>query len=116
LVDGLRRPGDGDEGDVLLEVHVTEALRVLVGERAHAAEEAYIDVLRRHAVKHYLHFLHVTAARRSEPDRVSGFELDDPFFLDEITAAASKAACPRVLWRRRGDSAASAIKVALVPQ
>jgi hypothetical protein len=57
----LTRADDGDEGHVLLEVHVAEALGFLIGKRADAPKEAHMNILRRHAVKHDLHALYVAS-------------------------------------------------------
>jgi hypothetical protein len=60
--------GHGDEGDVLVEIDVAQALGLIVGERARAPEEAHIDILRRHAVEHELHAVRVAAAGRPKHD------------------------------------------------
>src|SRR6185312_1750719 len=86
----LTRADDGDEGHVLLEVHVAEALGFLIGKRADAPKKAHMNVLRRHAVEHDLHALCVASARWPKHDLASGFELNDPFLLDEVALAATQ--------------------------
>src|SRR4029079_19592054 len=48
-----------------------------------------MNVLRRHAVEHDLHALCVASARWPKHALASGFELNDPFLLDEEARAAS---------------------------
>src|SRR5262249_40499010 len=59
----LARADDGDEGHVPLKVHVAKALGFLIGKRADAPEEARVNILRRHTVKHDLHALYVASTR-----------------------------------------------------
>jgi hypothetical protein len=40
-------------------------------------------------MKHDLHALDVTSARWPEHDLASGFELNDPFLLDEVALSAT---------------------------